>query len=62
MRAHGIPDAYDRLKGFTRGRPIDEAAMRDFIGTLDLPAADKERLLELDARHLSRARADAGAT
>ena len=25
MRAHGIPDAYDRLKAFTRGRPIDEA-------------------------------------
>ncbi len=47
MRVHGIPDAYDRLKGFTRGRPIDEAGMRAFIGTLDLPAADKQRLLEL---------------
>ncbi len=24
MRAHGLPDAYDRLKEFTRGRPVDE--------------------------------------
>ncbi len=47
MRAHGIPDAYDRLKAFTRGRPIDEPAMREFIASLDLPAEEKERLLEL---------------
>jgi adenylosuccinate lyase len=47
MRAHGIPDAYDRLKAFTRGRPIDQVAMHEFIGSLDLPAADKTRLLEL---------------
>jgi adenylosuccinate lyase len=47
MRAHGIPDAYDRLKSFTRGRAIDENAMREFIGSLDLPPAEKERLLGL---------------
>jgi adenylosuccinate lyase len=47
MRAHGIPDAYDKLKQFTRGRPIDQAGMREFIGTLALPATDKERLLQL---------------
>jgi adenylosuccinate lyase len=48
MRAHGIPDAYDRLKSFTRGRPIDQGAMREFIASLDLPAAEKERLLSLE--------------
>jgi adenylosuccinate lyase len=48
MRAHGIPDAYDRLKSFTRGRPIDRDAMRAFIASLDLPAAEKERLLCLE--------------
>ena len=48
MRAHGIPDAYDRLKSFTRGRPIDRDAMREFIASLDLPAAEKERLLCLE--------------
>jgi len=47
MRAHGIPDAYDRLKAFTRGRPIDRAAMHEFIGSLALPAADKQRLIEM---------------
>jgi adenylosuccinate lyase len=47
MRAHGIPDAYDRLKTVTRGRPIDQAAMRDFIAALELPVAEKERLLQL---------------
>ncbi|HEY2781811.1 MAG TPA: adenylosuccinate lyase [Steroidobacteraceae bacterium] len=47
MRAHGIPDAYDKLKTFTRGRPVDEQAMREFIASLALPADDKARLLAL---------------
>jgi len=50
MRAHGIPEAYDRLKSFSRGRRIDKAAMREFIDTLALPAAAKERLLALEPR------------
>jgi adenylosuccinate lyase len=50
MRVHGIPHAYDRLKAFTRGRPIDERALREFIGTLDLPLAEKNRLLALEPR------------
>ena len=50
MRAHGIPDAYDRLKAFTRGRPMDEAAMREFIGSLTLPRRGKERLAALEPK------------
>jgi adenylosuccinate lyase len=50
MRAHGIPGAYEQLKTFTRGRPIDRAAMREFIGSLDLPVAEKERLLRLEPK------------
>ncbi len=50
MRAHGIPEAYERLKSFTRGRPIDKTAMREFIASLDLPAAEKERLLRLEPK------------
>ena len=50
MRAHGIPDAYDRLKSFTRGRPIDKESMRQFIASLDLPPAEKERLLCLEPK------------
>jgi adenylosuccinate lyase len=48
MRAHGIPDAYDRLKSFTRGRPIDKQAMREFIASLELPEGEKDRLLRLE--------------
>jgi adenylosuccinate lyase len=47
MRAHGIPDAYDKLKTFTRGRPVDEHAMREFISSLELPAEEKARLMAL---------------
>jgi adenylosuccinate lyase len=47
MRAHGIPDAYDKLKTFTRGRPVDELAMREFIASLALPGAEKARLMAL---------------
>ena len=50
MRAHGIPDAYDRLKSFTRGRAIDKHAMREFIAASDLPPAEKERLLCLEPK------------
>jgi len=47
MRANGIPDGYDRLKQFTRGRPVDKDMMREFISSLELPGPEKERLLEL---------------
>jgi adenylosuccinate lyase len=50
MRAHGIADAYDRLKSFTRGRTIDRQAMREFIASLELPPAEKERLLSLEPK------------
>jgi adenylosuccinate lyase len=47
MRVHGLPDAYDRLKSFSRGRPVDETAMREFIASLALPPEDKARLMAL---------------
>jgi adenylosuccinate lyase len=47
MRANGIPDAYERLKAFTRGRPMDAPAMREFISSLNLPPAERERLIGL---------------
>jgi adenylosuccinate lyase len=50
MRAHGIPEAFDRLKLFTRGRPIDKKAMREFIASLALPPAEKERLLRMEPK------------
>ncbi len=47
MRRHGLPNPYEQLKAMTRGKPITAAAMRKFIGKLDLPASDKRRLLAL---------------
>ena len=47
MRAAGVPNGYERLKEFTRGRAIDAAALAAFIETLPLAAADKARLQAL---------------
>jgi adenylosuccinate lyase len=47
MRAAGVPNGYERLKEFTRGRVIDAASLAAFIDTLPLAAADKTRLKAL---------------
>ncbi|WP_166207581.1 adenylosuccinate lyase [Cognatiluteimonas telluris] len=47
MRRHGLPNPYEQLKALTRGQGISEQSMRDFIATLDLPAADRQRLLAM---------------
>ena len=47
MRRHGLPNPYEQLKTLTRGHGINQASMREFIACLDLPADDKQRLLEM---------------
>jgi adenylosuccinate lyase len=47
LRAAGVPNGYERLKDFTRGQAIDREALRAFIETLPLAAADKDRLTRL---------------
>jgi adenylosuccinate lyase len=47
MRRHGLPNPYEQLKKMTRGKAITAAAMRKFVATLELPAAEKKRLLAL---------------
>jgi adenylosuccinate lyase len=47
MRRYGLPQPYERLKALTRGQGMTEASMRQFISSLELPEADKERLLAL---------------
>jgi adenylosuccinate lyase len=44
LRAAGVPDGYERLKEFTRGRAIDAAMLAAFIDALPLTAAEKTRL------------------
>ena len=47
MRRHGLPEPYEQLKTLTRGKGITRDTLQTFIGSLDLPAADKQRLLAL---------------
>jgi adenylosuccinate lyase len=47
LRAAGVPEGYERLKDFTRGRAIDAHALATFIDTLPLPAEEKARLKAL---------------
>jgi adenylosuccinate lyase len=44
LRAAGVPNGYEKLKEFTRGRAIDAQALSTFIDTLPLPPAEKTRL------------------
>jgi adenylosuccinate lyase len=51
LRAAGVADAYELLKGFSRGQSIDAAALRNFVGALPLPEADRGRLQALTPAH-----------
>ncbi|MCM5679161.1 adenylosuccinate lyase [Schlegelella sp. S2-27] len=44
MRRYGLPNPYERLKELTRGKAITRAAIQQFIETLELPQAEKDRL------------------
>jgi len=47
LRAAGVPDGYERLKDFTRGRAIDGRTLAEFIEALPLPPQEKARLRAL---------------
>ena len=47
MRRVSMPGAYERLKELTRGAGITQEGIQAFIESLDLPDADKQRLLKL---------------
>jgi adenylosuccinate lyase len=48
MRRYGIENAYDKLKELTRGQSgINRASLQAFIATLEIPEAEKQRLLQL---------------
>jgi adenylosuccinate lyase len=47
MRRYGIPEPYEKLKALTRGQAVTKDVLRDFIASLDIPDAEKKRLLEL---------------
>jgi len=47
MRRYALPNPYERLKELTRGKTITREAIRTFIESLEIPAAERERLLAL---------------
>ena len=47
MRRFGLPEPYEQLKEFTRGEPMTRELMQGFIAKLDIPEADKARLLAM---------------
>ncbi|MCZ8235012.1 MAG: adenylosuccinate lyase [Inhella sp.] len=51
MRRFGLPEPYEQLKAFTRGKVITQQLMQDFIQSLALPEAEKQRLLALTPGH-----------
>ncbi|MBN8558269.1 MAG: adenylosuccinate lyase [Proteobacteria bacterium] len=47
MRRYGMPGAYEKLKEATRGQAVTREALHALIGGLDIPQAEKDRLLAL---------------
>jgi adenylosuccinate lyase len=49
MRRHGVPQPYEQLKAFTRGKPMTRELMQGFINDpkLALPQAERARLLAM---------------
>jgi adenylosuccinate lyase len=47
MRRYQLPNPYERLKELTRGKAVTREAFHAFIRTLEIPAAERERLLQM---------------
>ena len=47
MRRYGIEKPYEKLKELTRGQRVDAKAMKAFIESLEIPDAEKQRLIKM---------------
>jgi adenylosuccinate lyase len=47
MRRYGVQGAYEKLKEVTRGKTVTAEALHGLIRELDIPQAEKERLLDM---------------
>ncbi|ALG67799.1 adenylosuccinate lyase [Beggiatoa leptomitoformis] len=62
MRRYQVEQPYEKLKALTRGRTIDQARLQAFIKALEIPDAEKERLLTMTpATYIGNATAQAQA-
>ena len=47
MRRFGVPGAYEKLKEVTRGKTVTAEALHGLIASLEIPRAEKDRLLAM---------------
>lgn len=47
MRRYSIAEPYEKLKALTRGQNINKETLQTFIGSLDIPDPEKQRLSEM---------------
>jgi len=47
MRRFGVPGAYEKLKEVTRGKTVTAEALHGLIQSLEIPQAEKDRLLAM---------------
>ena len=47
MRSFGVPGAYEKLKEVTRGKTVTAEALHGLIQSLEIPQAEKDRLLAM---------------
>jgi adenylosuccinate lyase len=47
MRRFGVQGAYEKLKEVTRGKTVQAADLHALIRSLDIPQAEKDRLLAM---------------
>ena len=47
MRRYGVAGAYEKLKEVTRGKTVTAEALHELIRSLEIPQADKDRLLAM---------------
>ncbi|MDH3374032.1 MAG: adenylosuccinate lyase [Gammaproteobacteria bacterium] len=47
MRRYGIPEPYEKLKTLTRGQVVGRELLHEFVRSLEIPEAEKQRLIEL---------------
>jgi adenylosuccinate lyase len=47
MRRYGVQGAYEKLKEVTRGKTVTAEALHQLIRQLEIPQAEKDRLLAM---------------
>ncbi len=51
MRRYGISEPYEKLKALTRGKPIDQSLLEEFVDQLALPDTVKKQLKQMTPRN-----------